>query len=33
MQMIENRYGDKLPVVAGDFTEYWTDGLGTQPVW
>jgi alpha-mannosidase len=29
MQMIETRYGDKLPVVEGDFTEYWTDGLGT----
>ncbi len=29
MQMIEKNYGDKLPVVKGDFTEYWTDGLGT----
>ena len=29
MQMIETKYGDKLPVVEGDFTEYWTDGLGT----
>jgi alpha-mannosidase len=29
MQMIEKGYGDKLPVVEGDFTEYWTDGLGT----
>lgn len=29
MQMIEREYGDKLPVVKGDFTEYWTDGLGT----
>jgi len=29
MQMIETRYGDRLPVVEGDFTEYWTDGLGT----
>jgi len=29
MQMIESKYGDKLPVVEGDFTEYWTDGLGT----
>lgn len=29
MEMIENNYGDKLPVVKGDFTEYWTDGLGT----
>ena len=29
MSMIEQNYGDKLPVVKGDFTEYWTDGLGT----
>jgi hypothetical protein len=29
MEMIENKYGDKLPVVKGDYTEYWTDGLGT----
>jgi alpha-mannosidase len=29
MQMIESKYGDRLPVVGGDFTEYWTDGLGT----
>ncbi|MCY3019336.1 MAG: glycosyl hydrolase [Planctomycetota bacterium] len=29
MEMIEKRYGDKLPVVHGDFTEYWTDGLGS----
>lgn len=29
MQMIEQKYGDQLPVVKGDFTEYWTDGLGT----
>ena len=29
MQMIEKNYGDRLPVVKGDFTEYWTDGLGT----
>jgi alpha-mannosidase len=29
MQMIEKSYGDKLPEVKGDFTEYWTDGLGT----
>ena len=28
MQMIEKDYGDRLPVVKGDFTEYWTDGLG-----
>ena len=29
MRTIEQNYGDKLPVVTGDFTEYWTDGFGT----
>jgi len=29
MEMIDKGYGDKLPVVKGDYTEYWTDGLGT----
>lgn len=29
MSDIERRYGDKLPVVKGDYTEYWTDGLGS----
>lgn len=29
MEMIEQNYGNNLPVVKGDFTEYWTDGLGT----
>ena len=29
MSMIERKYGDRLPTVSGDFTEYWTDGLGT----
>jgi len=29
MATIEQQYGDQLPVVKGDFTEYWTDGLGT----
>ncbi|HXP63365.1 MAG TPA: glycoside hydrolase family 38 C-terminal domain-containing protein [Dongiaceae bacterium] len=29
MRAIEQNYGDKLPVVRGDFTEYWTDGLGS----
>lgn len=29
MSMIEDKYGDQLPVVSGDYTEYWTDGLGT----
>ena len=30
MQAFENRWGDQLPVLQGDFTEYWTDGLGTS---
>ena len=29
MRYIEDNYGDKLPEVKGDYTEYWTDGLGT----
>lgn len=29
MQTFEKQYGDKLPVVKGDYTEYWTDGIGT----
>jgi hypothetical protein len=29
MGMIETKYGSRLPTVKGDFTEYWTDGLGT----
>ena len=29
MSMIEQKYGAQLPVVTGDYTEYWTDGLGT----
>ena len=29
MQMIDTKFGDILPVVKGDFTEYWTDGMGT----
>jgi alpha-mannosidase len=29
MQAFEKRYGDRFPVVTGDFTEYWTDGFGT----
>lgn len=29
MTMLEKKYGDRLPVVHGDYTEYWTDGLGT----
>jgi hypothetical protein len=30
MKAFEEKYGDKLPVLRGDFTEYWTDGLGTS---
>ena len=29
MSMIEEKYGKDLPVIKGDYTEYWTDGLGT----
>jgi alpha-mannosidase len=29
MSTFEKKYGDRLPVLRGDFTEYWTDGLGT----
>lgn len=29
MAMIDEKYGDTLPVVSGDYTEYWTDGVGT----
>lgn len=29
MSMIDEKYGDQLPVVSGDYTEYWTDGVGT----
>jgi alpha-mannosidase len=29
MSTFEKKYGDQLPVLSGDFTEYWTDGLGT----
>ena len=29
MSTIEKRFGARLPVVRGDYTEYWTDGLGT----
>jgi hypothetical protein len=28
MKKFDEKYGDQLPVVTGDFTEYWTDGLG-----
>jgi alpha-mannosidase len=28
MQTFEKQYGDKLPVVKGDYTEYWTDNMG-----
>ena len=29
MKVFEEKYGNQLPVLKGDFTEYWTDGLGT----
>jgi hypothetical protein len=29
MQTIEKRYGDRLPVLRGDFSDYWTDSFGT----
>ncbi|NMC37943.1 MAG: glycosyl hydrolase [Bacteroidales bacterium] len=29
MKAFSDKYGDSLPVLSGDFTEYWTDGLGT----
>jgi alpha-mannosidase len=29
LSAFEKKYGDKLPVMRGDFTEYWTDGLGS----
>jgi hypothetical protein len=29
MKAFGDKYGDSLPVLSGDFTEYWTDGLGT----
>lgn len=27
--VFEKKYGDVLPVMEGDYTEYWTDGLGS----
>lgn len=29
MAAFDEKYGDILPVMEGDYTEYWTDGLGT----
>lgn len=29
MSAFEKKYGDVIPSYRGDFTEYWTDGLGT----
>ena len=29
MKAFDDKYGKSLPVLSGDFTEYWTDGLGT----
>ena len=28
MQTFEERYGDDLPEIRGDYTEYWTDNMG-----
>jgi alpha-mannosidase len=28
MQNFEEKYGDDLPVVTGDYTEYWSDNMG-----
>ncbi len=30
MREFERRYGDKLPVVSGDFTPYWEDGAASS---
>lgn len=30
MEAFEKRWGNQLPVKKGDFTEYWTDGLGSS---
>ena len=29
MREFDDRYGDQIPVLKGDFTEYWTDGTGS----
>ncbi len=29
MKALDEKYGNEIPTVQGDFTEYWTDGLGT----
>ena len=29
MRRFESRYGDRFPVVRGDFSDYWTDSFGT----
>jgi hypothetical protein len=30
MATFEKKYGNRLPVLRGDYTEYWTDGLGSD---
>lgn len=30
MKAFDEKYGDQLPVLKGDYTEYWTDGLGAS---
>ena len=32
MEAFASRYGDRIPELSGDFTEYWTDGLGSSAV-
>jgi hypothetical protein len=29
VKTFEDKYGDQIPVLKGDFTEYWTDGTGS----
>lgn len=29
METFDKKYGNQIPVLSGDFTEFWTDGLGT----
>jgi hypothetical protein len=30
MKAFDEQYGNTIPVLSGDYTEYWTDGLGTS---
>lgn len=29
LRAFDDKFGDELPILKGDFTEYWTDGLGS----